>query len=185
MAGRDDYGKILPTRRWRGSAPPQRRRWWQAWRWWLGAALLIAAIWAANRLWPDRPTLRGTPQQAVASFVRCGKGRGPHCVVDGDTFIMSTRHIRITGIDAPEIGTKARCPREGELAEQAADELLRLLNQGPFEMRPPEDGLRDEYGRELMVVTRRLPDGTQDIAQALVASGRVRPYHHGQRQPWC
>lgn len=187
MARRDDdYGKILPTRRWRGSAPPSPRRWWQTWRWWLGSVLLVAAIWQVNRWWPDRAANRGTPQAASGTFVRCGKDRGPNCVVDGDTFIMGQRHIRIVGIDAPEIGAKARCPREAEMAEAAADELLRLLNLGPFTMQPPSDGLRDEYGRELMHVTRQRAEGTvEDIAAELVAAGRVRPFLHGQRQPWC
>lgn len=187
MARRDDdYGKVLPTRRWRGPTAPRRRRWWHAWRWWLGAALIFAALWTANRFWPDQPAVRGTPQPSSATFVRCGKARGPNCVVDGDTFIIGPRHIRITGIDAPEIGAKARCPREAELAEAAADELLRLLNLGQFTMVPPRDGLRDEYGRELMHVTRRRADGTvENIGDGLVAAGRVRPFLHGQRQPWC
>lgn len=183
---RNDYGRILPTHRWQGVSRP--KGWWRAWRWWLFAGILIVLVLAVDTWWqvPEAGP-RGTPVRvASTAFHRCGQGRGPNCVVDGDTFIMSSRHIRITGIDAPEIGTKARCPRESELAEAAADELVRLLNQGAFTMQPPEDGLRDEYGRELMVVTRAGADGgKQDIAQALVAAGKVRPYLHGAREPWC
>jgi endonuclease YncB( thermonuclease family) len=185
MPRRDNYGRILPTHRWQGVSRP--RRWWRAWRWWLFAAVLIGAVVLIDAWWQVPPAEpKGTPVRVALEFHRCGKGRGPNCVVDGDTFIMTARHIRITGIDAPEIGAKARCPRESELAEAAADELLRLLNQGPFVMQPPQDGLRDEYGRELMIVTRAQADGAkQDIAQALVAAGRVRPYLHGAREPWC
>ena len=107
-------------------------------------------------------------------------------MVDGDTFFMGARHIRILGIDAPEIGAHARCPNEAALAEEAAAELLALLNAGPFTLQPPQDGLRDDYGRELMSVTRRSPGGAvQDFAATLVASGKVRSYTRGPRQTWC
>lgn len=181
--GTEDYGKVLPTSRWRGSYSKRRSR-WSAWKPWLGLVLLLSVWWALDHYWLKEPPLKGTPQQVAQQFHRCGAGRGPNCVVDGDTFIMTRRHIRITGIDAPEIGTKARCPAEAAQAEAAANELLRLLNQGPFTMQASQDGLRDEYGRELMTVTRPGPP-PQDIAKALIASGTVRTYDYGARQPWC
>jgi len=180
--GADDYGKVLPTSRWRGSGP-QRRSHWSAWKPWLGLMVLLSVWSALDHYWLKEPPLKGTPQQVVLQFHRCGQGRGPNCVLDGDTFIMAQRHIRITGIDAPEIGAKARCPAEAAQAERAANELLRLLNQGPFTLQSAADGLRDEYGRELMTVTRAAPP--QDIAKALIASGTVRAYDYGARQPWC
>lgn len=187
MPRREDYGRILPTNTWQGHKPrSQWRRWLAAWRWWLSAALLVAAWYAIDRLWQVDSGPRGTRSEVALTFHACGAGRGPNCVVDGDTFIIGARHIRIVGIDAPEIGTKARCPAEALLADAARDELVRLLNQGPFILQPPEDGLRDEYGRELMTVTRTLPDGSrQDIARMLVESGKVRDYPGGPRQPWC
>jgi micrococcal nuclease len=185
MPRREDFGRILPTHRWQGE--PRWRGWWRAWRWWLFAAVLLAAMWLINQAWPSAPPLpAGTPQRIAAPFHRCGSGRGPNCVVDGDTFIMAARHFRITGIDAPEIGSKARCPAEAALAEAAAAELLALLNQGPFIVRPPSDGLRDGYGRELVAVTRQRSDGSvQDLAADLVAGGKVRRYDYGAREPWC
>ena len=181
--GAEDFGKVLPTRRWRGTAPKRGSR-WSAWKPWLGLTLLLSIWWALDHYWLTEPPLKGTPQQVAVSFHRCGQGRGPNCVVDGDTFIMAQRHIRITGIDAPEIGAKARCPAEAAQAEAAAGALLALLNQGPFTLQAPEDGLRDEYGRELMTVTRP-GSPPQDIAKALIASGTVRAYEYGSRQPWC
>ena len=177
-----NYGRVLPTHRWQGTS--RAARWWRAWRWWLALALLLAGWWAIRAYWLVEPPLKGTPQAVSAAFHRCGQGKGPNCVVDGDTFIMTQRHIRITGIDAPEIGTKARCPVEATKAEVAANELLRLLNQGPFTMQASQDGLRDEYGRELMSVTRPGPP-VQDLAKALIAGGTVRRYEFGPRQPWC
>lgn len=182
MPRRDDYGRILPTHRWRGQPPL--RRWWRALRWWLLAALLVGVMWQIDRLWQTGP--RGTPIAVSAAFHRCGLGRGANCVIDGDTFIMGQRHFRITGIDAAEIGTKARCPAEAAQAEVAAAALLALLNQGPFVLRPPQDGLRDDYGRELVQLERQRGDGTaEDLAQTLVASGAVRRYDFGPRQSWC
>ena len=163
------------------------RRAGSAWRPWLLLGLLLGAWVLVERYWPTNPPLmRGTAQAVSTAFHRCGKGRGPNCVVDGDTFFMDARHIRIIGIDAPEIGAHARCPAEAALAEEAAAELLVLLNAGPFTLQPPEDGLRDDYGRELMTVTRKSPGGAvQDFAAALIASGKVRSYTRGPRQTWC
>lgn len=184
MARRSDYGRILPTRQWNGKPS---RRWWQAWKPWALLALLIAAWYGIDRAWvvePPRP--QGTPQAIAQPFHRCGQGRGANCVVDGDTLVMGQRRIRIIGIDAPEIGQHARCPREAQMAEAAAAELLRLVNQGPFTLQPPTDGLRDEYGRELMHITRAKPGApVQDIAADLIASGHVRAYDRGARQGWC
>lgn len=179
----EDYGKVLPTARWRGGPSPRRSR-SSAWKPWIGLLLLLAAWQVAKTYWLTEPQLGGTPQVVSAAFHRCGQGKGPNCVVDGDTFIMAQRHIRITGIDAPEIGTKARCPVEAAKAEVAANELLRLLNQGPFTLQSSADGLRDDYGRELMTVTRPGPP-QQDLGKDLIASGVVRRYEYGARQPWC
>lgn len=162
-----------------------------AWRPWLLLALLLGAWLAVERYWPAKPPqMRGKPLAVSTAFHRCGngqgRGRGPNCVFDGDTFYMGQRHIRIVGIDAPEIGQHARCPQEAALAEEAAAELLVQLNAGPFTLQASEDGLRDGYGRELMRVTRRSPGGAiQDLAATLIASGKVRAYTRGARQPWC
>ena len=181
--GGEDYGKVLPTSRWRGNPSATRSR-WSAWKPWLALLLLLAAWQVAKTYWLTEPPLGGTPQTVSAAFHRCGQGKGPNCVVDGDTFIMAQRHIRIVGIDAPEIGAKARCPVEAAKAEVAANELLRLLGQGPFVMQSSADGLRDEYGRVLMTVTRPGPP-PQNLAKELIASGVVRRYDYGARQPWC
>ena len=75
------------------------------------------------------------PESVSAEFTRCGAGGAEACVVDGDTFRLGTRRIRIIGIDTPEVN--ARCPAEAEQAEAATAMLQGLLNQGPFEMVGP------------------------------------------------
>lgn len=119
-----------------------------------------------------------------ASFTRCGPGRGHACVVDGDTFKLGTRKIRIEGIDAPEVHP-AQCPEEARLGEQATAKLIALLNDGPFRMTGWLHRRSDQYGRELMIITRKRADGsTQDIADTMVESGLAHRYR-GFKTGWC
>ena len=47
------------------------------------------------------------------------------------------------------------------------------------------DDMRDRYGRDLRVVTRRLPDGrTQSIAADMREAGLARRYV-GRKLSWC
>lgn len=128
--------------------------------------------------------LTTSPEPIIARFTRCGRGRGQACVVDGDTFKLGQRKIRIVGIDAPETHP-ATCPEEARLGEAATAELMRLLNQGPFEMTGRIDDSQDRYGRDLRMVTRKRPDGTtQSIAEDMRASGLARRYL-GRKSSWC
>ena len=124
------------------------------------------------------------PERVAESFTRCGPGRGSACVIDGDTFKLGERKVRIIGIDAPETHP-ARCPEEARLGEQATDMLLGLLNQGPFEMVAPIYRDSDGYGRDLRVVRRTLPGGrTQSIAEEMRNSGLAHRYT-GFKTGWC
>ena len=128
--------------------------------------------------------LSASPERITARFTRCGPGRGQACVVDGDTFKLGQRKIRIVGIDAPETHP-ANCPEEARLGEAATAELMRLLNQGPFEMTGRIDDLSDRYGRDLRVITRKKPDGTiQSIAEDMRANGLAHRYL-GRKSNWC
>lgn len=118
-------------------------------------------------------------------MTHCGPGRGINCVVDGDTFKLGERSIRVLGIDAPEM-FPSRCVEEARLGEAAAAELQRLLNQGPFVMTGRLGDERDHYGRDLRALTRTRPDGsTQSIAADMLASGAARRYLGGLRGGWC
>ena len=128
--------------------------------------------------------LTASPERVTARFTRCGPGRGQACVTDGDSFKLGQRKIRIVGIDAPETHP-ANCPEEARLGEAATAELMRLLNDGPFEMTGRIDDMSDRYGRDLRVVTRKRPDGTiQSIAEDMRASGLARRYL-GRKSSWC
>ncbi len=144
-------------------------------------------------LWPsldpalvEPPSFLSTdPERVSETFTRCGPGRGHACVVDGDTFKLGERKVRIIGIDAPETHP-ARCPAEAKLGEAATAKLQELLNQGPFEMVGRFDGMKDRYGRDLRAIQRKLPDGsTQSIASDMRESGLAHRYLGGFKPRWC
>lgn len=176
---------VLPAHRWSGES--RLRRFWNALRWWLAAALLVAAMWywfGSTRIAPTR--ISEGPQEVLKGpFTRCGRGRTVTCIVDGDTIMIGQRTIRVIGIDAPEIHPP-RCPDEAQQGEAAAQRLLALANQGPITLAGPNPPVRDEYGRELRHLLRAKADGSvQSLADDMVASGLARPYLHGARDPWC
>ena len=149
-------------------------------------AAMLAAIWVGYDPAVIEPPafLSGDPEPVTAHFTRCGPGRGQACVVDGDTFKIGQRRIRIIGIDAPETHP-ARCPEEARLGEAATAKLQALLNEGAFEMIAPIYRDRDKYGRDLRSVQRRRPDGSvQSIAEEMRRSSLAHRYT-GFKTGWC
>jgi micrococcal nuclease len=131
------------------------------------------------------PFLATDPEPVSGEFTTCGPRRGEYCVVDGDTFKLGERTVRVLGIDAPEM-FPSHCQAEAELGQMATDELRHLLNQGDFVMTGKVTDLVDKYGRDLRALTRVRPDGSiQSIAEDLLASDKVRRYLGGWREPWC
>lgn len=153
--------------------------------WALLVALIALWVFYDPMLYEPPAFLAGKPEHIVGQFTRCGRGRGTFCVVDGDTFKLGERKIRLIGVDAPETHP-ARCPAEARMGEAATAELQRLLNEGPFTIIGRIDRPVDRHGRELRAVTRARPDGsTQSIAEALRARELVRRYRGGMRKSWC
>ena len=123
--------------------------------------------------------LAGRHQVVSATFTACGPGRGNACVIDGDTFKLGDRKIRITGIDAPELA-HPQCPEEAALARRSADRLRAMLNEGTFDMVPHRLQRLDQHGRELMVIER---DGNS-IGDRLIDEGLAHRYL-GSKDSWC
>ena len=176
---------VLPAHRWSGES--RLRRFWNALRWWLGAALVLVVMWyyvGQQRIAPD--IIPAGPNEVLTGpFTRCGRGRAITCVVDGDTIMVGSRAVRVIGIDAPEIHPP-RCADEAQKGEAAAQGLLALLNQGPVTLAGPAPPVHDEYGRELRHLLRAKADGSiQSLADDMVSSGLARPYLRGARDPWC
>lgn len=118
-------------------------------------------------------------EEVTATFTKCGPGRGIACVIDGDSFKLGDRKVRVVGIDAPEL-IEPRCPQEAALARLSADRLLALLNQGPFEMVAHRLRRQDRYGRDLMVLERN----GHSIGGQLIDESHARRYF-GAKGSWC
>ena len=75
---------------------------------WFAPLLLIGgALLDPSLIAPFGPL--AATERVSATFTPCGPGRGSACVIDGDTFKLGDRKIRIIGIDAPELASP-RCP---------------------------------------------------------------------------
>jgi micrococcal nuclease len=143
-------------------------------------AALLGWLWGSNTgVIAPIGFVATAPERITASFTRCTRARYQACVVDGDTFRLGERRIRIIGIDAPETHP-SRCPEEARLGEAATARLQELLNAGPFEMIGSRADMTDRYGRELRTITR---NGVS-IGDQLREEGLVRRYL-GYRLPWC
>lgn len=152
----------------------------------IGLACVLMILWPAlDPALVEPPAFLSTePETVDATFVPCGAAPTA-CVVDGDTFGVGDRRIRIIGIDTPETHP-SRCAEEARLGEQATVRLQNWLNDGPFEMVGRYDDLRDRYDRELRVVRRRQADGSfASAAQAMREVGLARRYLGGFRRGWC
>src|SRR5262245_7237321 len=168
--------RFKPNRR-----PPSfkpKRRDVRLWLLALPVLLLLGAILDPKLLGPIWP-LAAPTEFVSAKFVACGPAAGPACVIDGDTFQLGDRKVRIMGIDAPNI-VAPRCPQEAVLAHKSADRLLALLNAGDFDMTAHRLQVQDRKGRYLMVIRR---DGNS-IGRQLMNEGLAHRYT-GFKRSWC
>jgi endonuclease YncB( thermonuclease family) len=142
------------------------------------AALLLAAVIALSVIAPVGAA-ETLPGPIPAEVVR---------VIDGDTLAVRARiwlgqivavHVRIAGIDAPEM--KARCARERTLALAARDALSRRAAAGSTVRLMNVHA--DKYGGR--VIARVLGPSGADLATAQLGAGLARPYAGRTRQPWC
>ena len=105
-------------------------------------------------------------------------------MIDGDTFRLGERKVRVVGIDTAEVD--ARCPAEAAQAEASTAALQSWLNRGPFRMTARVDEPTDRYGRDLRIVKRINPDGSEDrLADYMQQNGGARGYLGGYRGGWC
>ncbi|MFN4229861.1 thermonuclease family protein [Parvibaculum sp.] len=103
---------------------------------------------------------------------------GNYSIHDGDTITIEGERIRIIGLDAPEIGSGARCASEASAAIAARNRLSDLLADAEITLR--RDGT-DRYGRTLAYI---YADG-RDVAKLLIREKLARPYDGGHREGWC
>jgi micrococcal nuclease len=149
------------------------------WRSWI-LLLALVGTWAWLE-WRKLPS-DADPEQVDERFTLCGRGGATACVVDGDSFRIGARKVRIKGIDAPEM--HGSCPGERALAVKSRDRLLALLNQGPFTMGANRSDARDQYGRDLRVLERVVDGRRQSIGGQLVREGLAHDYVN-HKTSWC
>jgi micrococcal nuclease len=146
--------------------------------WFIPLLLVGGALFDPSLIAPVGP-LAAAPERVSSRFTPCGPGRGPACVIDGDTFKLGNRKVRIIGIDAPEL-LVPQCPEEEALAQKSANRLRDLLNQGEFEMVAHRLQRTDRHGRDLMVIQRN----GQSIGSTLIDEGLAHRYL-GSKRSWC
>lgn len=146
---------------------------------WLVPLLLIAgALLDPSLIGPFGP-LAAPAERVSTQFTLCRGGGSPACVVDGDSFRLGARRIRITGIDAPEIGSP-QCAEEAALARRSTSRLLAILNEGSFDMIAHRLQRQDRHGRDLMVLERN----GESIGDRMIAEGLAHRYI-GSKRSWC
>jgi endonuclease YncB( thermonuclease family) len=107
-------------------------------------------------------------------------------VLDGDTLevraevwlgIELTSHVRIRGIDAPELHSS--CAAERTMAEAARDRLTTLVGDSVRLSRIEQDKYGGRVDADVVNAA-----GT-DLKAAMLAAGLARPYDGGTRGDWC
>lgn len=109
-------------------------------------------------------------------------------ILDGDTVTVRVHvwigqtietHVRIDGIDTPEI--KGKCEREREMAQDAKNEIAKLLSStGTIQL---YDIKLEKYAGR--VLAKAANDKGVNIAQHMIEKGLARPYAGAKRTGWC
>jgi endonuclease YncB( thermonuclease family) len=111
-------------------------------------------------------------------------------VSDGDTIVIAAPFlpaplkpqlaVRIFGVDTPEKGHRAQCPKENEMA-QVASKFTTQAIQSAKKHQVVLYGWDKFGGRVLGDI---LVDG-QSIRQGLIANGLAREYYGDAKVSWC
>lgn len=121
-------------------------------------------------------------------------GQGISCasliVIDGDTIKCDVQNMRLlgggvpfkSGVDAPEMGSRAKCDYERDLALKSKARLKELLLDGV--PRIEDSGVRDRTQSRRPLVNIYLPDG-REAGQVLISEGLARLWRHKHRVDWC
>jgi endonuclease YncB( thermonuclease family) len=121
-------------------------------------------------------------------------GQGVSCasliVIDGDTIKCDGQNMRLlgggvpfkSGVDAPEMGSRAKCDYERDLALKAKARLKELLLAGV--PRIEDSGARDRTQSRRPLINIFLPDGPE-AGQVLMSEGFAKPWHPKRRIDWC
>ena len=121
-------------------------------------------------------------------------GQGVACaslvVIDGDTIKWDDQNMRLlgggvpfkSGGDAPEMGSRAKCDYERDMAMKAKARLKELLLDGV--PRIEDSGAMDRTQSRRPLVNVYLPDG-REAGQVLMSEGLAREWRPKHRIDWC
>jgi endonuclease YncB( thermonuclease family) len=111
-------------------------------------------------------------------------------VSDGDTIVIAAPFlpaplkpelaVRIFGVDTPEKGHRAQCPKENELAQKASKYTSDLIQNGKKIQVTLYSW--DKFGGR--VLGDIIVDG-QSVRLGLIANGLAREYYGEAKQSWC
>jgi micrococcal nuclease len=111
-------------------------------------------------------------------------------VIDGDTVafqapflpqpLKKELSIRVYGVDTPEKGFRAKCPKENELGQAATAFTKNKIQQSQKRQIALMDW--DKYGGR--VLGDVLLDG-QSLRMMLIQNGFAREYYGEAKQSWC
>ena len=111
-------------------------------------------------------------------------------VSDGDTIVIAAPYlpaplkpqlaVRIYGVDTPEKGFRAQCPREAEMGDKASAWTKDLVKSGK-RFQVILYGWDKFGGRVLGDI---LVDG-KSVRSGLIAAGLAREYYGDKKKSWC
>jgi endonuclease YncB( thermonuclease family) len=111
-------------------------------------------------------------------------------VTDGDTIVIAAPFlpaplkpqlaVRIFGVDTPEKGHRAQCPKENEMALVASKFTTQAIQSHPKHQVIIYGW--DKFGGRILGDI--LVNG-QSIRQGLIANGLAREYYGDAKQSWC
>jgi endonuclease YncB( thermonuclease family) len=111
-------------------------------------------------------------------------------VIDGDTIKCDGQNMRLlgggvpfrSGVDAPEMGSRAKCEAERLLALKAKARLKELLLSGI--PRIEDSGARDRTSSRRPLINIYLADG-REVGKVLMSEGLARSWSPKKRINWC
>jgi hypothetical protein len=111
-------------------------------------------------------------------------------IIDGDTVAFQANwlpeplkkelSIRVFGVDTPEKGFRAKCPKEDAMGQAASAFTKQIVNQSAKRQVTLYDW--DKYGGR--VLGDVLLDG-KSLRQQLIANGYAREYYGEAKTSWC
>lgn len=115
----------------------------------------------------------------AAILLLLAASRAPLWVIDGDTIDVRGERVRIANLDAPDVGTHAKCALEEQRGQRAKAYAIRIIRSAHSVAVADRQG-HDRYGRSL---ARVIVDG-EDFAGLMIRKGVARPWG-GRSSDWC